>query len=276
MKRKGNRYRVDKAMRWKKILSRVRAVCGAFVALASIILLSAVLAHAYFALLDAPWLRVEEVEIVGLERVSREEILNAMEVTRETSVLNLNLSQLTRRLESLPWLRSALVRIETSGRLVVEVEEREPLAMVAVGKHFLVMDCEGRLVAHSTPEQHPEMMVIWGISDSPLEVGDGLQPDALEAVKRLLAAVGNSKGWFPMKEISRFTWNPETGFVIQMGEKPISVQLGPDDLEEKFRRLHRILEVLTERRWLGAVTRIDLDYGHRAYVEGQFPSFKGI
>lgn len=276
MKRKVNRYRVDKAVRRKKTLSRARTVCGAFIAFASIVLLSAVLAHAYFALLDAPWLRVEEVEIVGLERVSRGEILNAMEVARETSILNLNLSQLTRRLESLPWLRSALVRLEASGRLVVEIEEREPLAMIAVDNHFLIMDCEGRLVARSTPEQHPEMMVIWGISDSPLKVGDVLQPDAFEAVKRLLAAVGNSSEWLPVKEISQCTWNPETGFVIQMGEKPISVQLGPDDLEEKFRRLHRILGVLTERRWLGAVTRIDLDYGHRAYVEGQFPSFKGI
>lgn len=276
MRRKANRYRVDRVKRRKKILSGTRTAIAAFMVLISLALFSAALSRAYHALLDAPWLRVQEIEISGLQHMSRVEVLNAMGVARGASVFGLKLVQLKKRLEMLPWIRSALVRLDTPERLVVELVERDPVAKIAAGDHCLLMDQEGSLFAPCKCEEHPNLLLISGAADSGLKVGSTLQREVGEAVAGLLAAVRDWEEGLHRGKISQCHWNPDTGFLINVGEQGIPVQLGADNLEEKLRRLHEILGLLAERQWVGNVTRIDLDYGQRAYVEGQFPSFKGI
>ncbi|NTV42922.1 MAG: FtsQ-type POTRA domain-containing protein [Syntrophobacteraceae bacterium] len=275
MKKRQNRYRVDKALRRKRILSMIRAVFGALFSMVAVILMSAALAHAYFALLDSPWLKVEEIQIIGLKKVPHSDILNTVGVAKDTSILVLKIPQLTARLESLPSLRAATVRLDGPGRLVVEVVEREPLVIIAAEAHYL-LDSDGKLYARTTPEQHPGMLVVNGFSGTGLKEGKVLSTDTVQAITTLLAALQTAKGWLPMDQISECTWNGEAGFSIRIGQNAMRVQLGSDHLDEKFKRLQEIQKILAERQLLGAVTRVDLDYGHRAYVEGHFPPFKGI
>lgn len=275
MRQRQNRYRVDRALRRRRILSITRAAFGALLSMVAVILLSAALAHAYFVLLDSPWLKVEEIEIVGLKKVPRSDILNTVGVAKDTSILVLKIPQMTARLESLPSLRSAAVKLDGTGRLLVEVVEREPLAIIAAEASYL-LDGDGKLYMQTTPEQHPGMLVVQGFSGQGLKEGKMLSADTVQAITAFLAALQTAKGWLPADQISECTWQGEAGFSIRVGQNAMRVQLGSDHLDEKLKRFEDIQKVLAERQLLGAVTRVDLDYGHRAYVEGHFPPFKGI
>ncbi|SPJ14998.1 hypothetical protein SBDP2_2010003 [Syntrophobacter sp. SbD2] len=49
------------------------------------------------------------------------------------------------------------------------------------------------------------------------------------------------------------------------------VDIGMGAFEQKMTKLRRVINTLNERDWTDLVTRIDLDYPGKAYLEGQFP-----
>lgn len=274
MAKNRNRYRIDKAARRKVRLYWCKVTGGFLFGIFAIVLLSAALAHSYHAILDAPWFRVEEIQISGLKHLDRKDVLNTLGVPRNASVLNLKMAELAARLESLPWLRSAAVRLDTRGRIVVELAEREPLAIVyAEGPYFL--DGEGMLFAKANVEEKSGLLVLSGFSGRNLREGDVLPNETFQAVKVLLCALETSQNWLPLQSISEVGWSAEAGFVLRLAHRPISVRLGLQNLDQKLNRLQNILKMLGDRQWLDLVTHIDLDYSDRGYVGGHFPTPRG-
>ena len=154
--------------------------------------LSAALAHSYYALLDAPWFRVEEVAIIGLKHLKEDEILNALMIPPDASLLNLKSAQLAKRLEALPWLESSSVQLTLPNRIVVEVAEREPLAVIHA-EDFYLIDTDGKVVSRASAEQKQGFLLLKGLSDRKLREGDALPPDALKGLKALLSALEQSE-----------------------------------------------------------------------------------
>ena len=56
-----------------------------------------------------------------------------------------------------------------------------------------------------------------------------------------------------------------------MGERAVPVDIGKDGFEQKIAKLRKVINTLNELDWTQLVTRIDLDYPGKAYLEGQFP-----
>ncbi len=249
---------------------------AAFVAAIALVLgLSAALAHSYYALEDAPWPRVESIEIKGLKRVDRREVLNALGIARNANVLTLRISQLAGRVEALSWVRSAVVRLDFPSRMIVEVVEREPLAIVYTDAFYL-MDGEGKLFLKVNPESHAGLLLVTGVARQEIREGGVLSEEPLEAVKALLLALEKCQSWLPLSLISQCHWQREVGVVLYPSSKVIPIQLGKNDFELKLSRLHKVIDALMNRQWWDLVTRIDLDYKSRAYIKGNFPIPKGI
>lgn len=269
MVKKKNRYRTARKNRQGMIRKGLKTVFGLSAAVVLVLLLSAGLAYCYHALLDAPWLRVGEVEITGLKNVDRRQVLNALKVPRDVNALTVKLSDLAKRVEALPWVKSAVVRLDLPGRLVVEIEEREPLALLFAGE-FLLLDSEGKLFAHSDPENRLGLLVLTGFSGMSLREGGTFPARPMRELRRLLAVLKKAQNWLPSASIMECQWRGDEGFVLFVTEKSIPVQLGSEDPELVLGRLQRIFTLLTERRWLDGITRIDMDYPNRAYLEGRF------
>jgi len=275
MGNKHNRYRVDRTAQIRVWVSRIKVVFALGVCVLLMVLLSAALAQSYYALLDAPWLRVDEIQIVGLKHLDRKEVLNALGVPRQACILNLKLAELAKKTESLPWARSTVVRVDLPARLVVELIEREPVAIV-YADDFYLLDAEGKLFLKATLEQYPKLLLVTGFSGMNLKQGSYLPPEPLEPFKRLVESLTKSQNWMPLNQISECRWHKDEGYILYTTQKAIPIELGWEYYEQKLDRLQRILAVLAERQVLDVVTRIDLDYPSRAYVSGNFPIPKGI
>lgn len=270
MARKKNRYRAERVQRKQTIRRALKAVFAVCTAVAGIVLLSAALGRGYQALLRSPWLSVQEIKISGANRVDRTEILNAMMVPKGAPMLDFNRSDIVSRLGELPWLRSSSVRFELPGRLVVDVKEREPLAVIQADELFL-LDTEGKLFAKTTMESNPSLFLVNGFYGMNFQEGDSLPPEPLESLRGLLTALKKSESWLPRKMVSECQWRAGTGFIIVAAEGGVPIQIGTEEFDVKMDRLRRIYEMLQSRQWMELVTRIDLDYTDKAYVEGQFP-----
>lgn len=237
--------------------------------------LSAALAHSYHALLDGPWFRLEEIEISGLKNVDRKEVLNALRIPRNASLLTVKVSERAKALDTIPWFRAANVSVNLPDRIVVDVQEREPVAVIFADEFFL-MDGDGRLFVRTAAETYPNLPLVTGFSGAGLKQGDRLPAEALDAFRKLMGALDAAQGWLPLSQISECRWHNEEGFILYTTLKAIPIEFGREDYDQKLARLQKILGQLSQRRLLETVTRIDLDYPSRAFVAGSFPVPKGI
>ncbi len=273
MRKRENRYRPDRVKRRKVLRMLLKSILGFAFLISFVVCMSAALAHAYYALLEAPWLRVEDLQITGLKHAERKHILDALRVPRYANLLTLKTAELSRRLESIPWLESSVVRIEPPGRIVVEVQEREPLAIIQADD-LLLVDRKGILFSRTAREKHPDLLFVTGFQAMELQVGTTLPDEPLEELKEMCTALAKFKDWLPTSLISECRWLGEAGFTLYTPQRTIAIQMGSEDFEEKLVRLKGIFAMLRENQWLDSVTRIDLDYPNRAYVERHFPPQK--
>jgi cell division protein FtsQ len=274
MTKKQNRYRTEKASQRKVIKSWGKVILGGILVLTSVVLLSSAFAHSYHALLEASWLRINDVHITGLKHLPREEILNTMKVPRGSSVFSLKKPEMVAKLETLPWTKSAVVSFDMPGRLIVEVTEREPLALIFTGE-FLLLDTEGKLFLQTNAEQSPNLLLISGYSSLGLKQGDKMPPRHMRMLRELFSALNKAKNWLPLHLISECQWDAETGFTLLTAQRAIPIQLGSEDMDQRLARLQQVFTLLGERHWMDSVVRIDLDYSNRAFVEGQFAAAGG-
>jgi len=78
-------------------------------------------------------LAVESVAVVGVRRAPAEEVVAALGLAAGTPVLSVDAPELRRRVETHPWVARARVTLLRPGRILVAVEEREPVAVALLG-----------------------------------------------------------------------------------------------------------------------------------------------
>lgn len=274
MKSKKNRYRTKRKKPGRVLAAWIAKALGHAVVFSGIILLSAALSHSYQALLRSPWFRIQEIRITGSQHLDRKDVLNLLKVPRNASVLSLHLSALAERLKSHKWVKSAVVWYAHPGQLVVEITERTPVAIIRAEDTFLV-DAEGKLFTKADSDGQSRLPIVTGFSGMGLVEGGGLPAESLESLRLLLANLEKAKDWLPVNGILECHWQKDEGFTLYVTQKAIRVELGWDDYDEKMERLRKIFTIVKEREWLDLITRIDLDYSQKAYLEGNFPSPKG-
>lgn len=128
---------------------------------------------AAYLFLHSPLFALQAVEVVGANLVSEAEVVRLAGLREGDNLLRLPTERIRRRLVDDPRIGAARLRRMPPGRLVVEIEERVPVALVPYADGFLFIDAAGRLLA-ADRRSRPGLPVITG---APLErVGLHLPP----------------------------------------------------------------------------------------------------
>ena len=118
---------------------------------------------------------IRVVEITRTDRISRDEVLAMLDLEPGRGLLLIDLVQAQRSLETHPWIRRATVRRVFPDTLVVELDEREPVAVLktgAGGREFL-LDREGALISEGVPAADEGLPVLTGVDYADAILGTG-------------------------------------------------------------------------------------------------------
>lgn len=112
---------------------------------------------AYFT----PLLGVRSVRVEGNERLANEEVLEAAQVHTGKSMLRLDSEEIRSRLEGIPKVVSADVRLSWPSTITLDVTERTPMAFTLSGKGIELLDGGGTSfdVVQEPPSKLPELRV---------------------------------------------------------------------------------------------------------------------
>jgi cell division protein FtsQ len=198
-----------------------------------------------------------EVRVAGTERLDPRSVRRAADLELGTSTLRLPLGAARERVEALPLVERADVRRVDPLTVLVEVEERQPAAVVRHGDDTVLVDREGVVLATGSEPGLPLIRMPEGRLPRP---GQGI--DRAPAAANAHAALGQLPG--PVRSlVSSYVARAEDELVLRLASGT-RVRFGrADQVAEKARALGAVLEDVGER----SVAVIDVRAPSRPVVD---------
>lgn len=216
--------------------------------------------YLYGYLLTSPYIRLEQVQVLGVGDELKSELLGMAGLNYEQSLLAINLDELKRRLEKHPWVRSVELEKSFPHSLVIRVEKEEPWALALSGKLFY-MDRWGKLFKEVGPDERVDFPVVTGLSAEGKERQQQLQ----EAVQVLHLFESQRPPW-SLSNLSEVHMKEDGSVCLYLSFIPGVVKLTLPNLTTKFDELKKVVEHLTSTGRLHMVRTINLDYHDGAAV----------
>jgi cell division septal protein FtsQ len=200
--------------------------------------------HAWF--FENPDYAVRNIDVTTDGKLTRDAILKTADITEGANIFQINLLQLQERLRTLPQVEESRVQRVLPNKLVINIQERRPVAWVvgsdAVPPNFenaFLVDRRGILLKPkgSAPE-YAGLPVILGVETSSLVAGHALDREEVKAALELLrdaAEILQTRLQIQSIDVSK-----EYCLVVTDKQRSV-VTFGTDDLVVQLRRLERLM-----------------------------------
>ena len=195
---------------------------------------------------QARWLEIANISVIGLDRVSQNQILASAGYQPGTNILDVDLEETRKAIEEIQWVRHANLKRVWPNEIVITVAERDPIALARIDSEIFQVDTDGVVLP-------PDSM-----TDTRSAILDGLRAGdekgneiKVRIFERIVGLIG--EGGLSEVHIA------ESGAVsVVPTDNPILVNLGSTD--------HRI----RWERYLGLSERIRRDYPDAFRVDVRF------
>jgi cell division protein FtsQ len=248
---------VETRKRNRKFLHSLLMVCLTFDAILVLLLL-------YMLFLHMPYFNLQQVDVTGNRRLSRAEVIEASEVEEGINLLTVDLSAIAARLRRHPWVRFATVYRRFPGKLIIEIEERTPRAILAAGKLYYV-DEQAEFFTRLLPGDSVNFPLFTGVTPEELRTNGPEIQDMVRMGFGVLDLIERTGSEIDPSGIGEIQLNLKGGLSLQTRAGRVLV-LGKNDFELKIQRYERLKRFLTRRGEWNNARIINLDFEDRALV----------
>jgi cell division protein FtsQ len=183
-----------------------------------------------------------EVEVNGIARLSRAEVLHAAGLTLGQNVFEVSPEQARARLLLHPWIADATVSRRLPGSYRIEVREQQPAALLQLEALYLVSE-EGTVFKQLATEDSPDLPVITGVDPRQFRADLAFRTAVLVNAIALLHDY-RDVGLWRREAIAEIHAEGENAFSLYVGKDAMLVRLGERPFRTKLRRLRGILDEL--------------------------------
>jgi cell division protein FtsQ len=230
------------------ILAAVGYRLSAPIVLAAASLRDFVMENQYFS--------VREIQVRGADKVSGNEIVTIAGLRQGMSIWKVALDRIEKKIAKHPWVRRVLVRREFPSRIIIDVEERTPKAIVAVRKLYYV-DSDGAVFKEVAPGENVKFPLLTGLrAEDVMAAGPAVRRRIRDAMRlaELMAQRSHS--------LSEIHFDALDRLVVYTTSYPVALHMGWGDWDEKLDRMEHLLTL-----WKGHEERLaSLDMSFRNQV----------
>ena len=123
--------------------------------------------------------KVNEILVVGRRETRQKDLLAAVQLVRGAPILAFDLKGAQKRIEALPWIKSATVERMLPDTVLLTVQERQPMALWQHKGVFALIDTDGEVILKTGLERFSDLLVVVG-GDAPKHAADLLKDLATE------------------------------------------------------------------------------------------------
>jgi cell division protein FtsQ len=226
--------------------------------------------HASRLSAQAHVLQVDRIVVRGNERLSRGDVLAALNGLRGENLVWTDLDRWRTRLLASPWVRDAALRRSLPSTVEVVVWERRPIGIGRINGDVYLVDDHGIVIDQYGPQYADlDLPIIDGLSASP---AGGMLTDEARAdlASRVIAAVKAKPkiaGRLSQVDVSDL----HNASVILSGDSAV-LQLGEDQFLTRLQSYIDLAPALRER--VADIDYVDLRFDDRIYVRPAKPQKK--
>ena len=214
---------------------------AAVILLSAAVLLSIMFIYSYNFLISRPYFQVKEISVRGLKELTQKDILTSADIKSTQNILAVNKDAVIRRVCANQWVENVYVGRELPGKLVLEVKERTPLALVKQAGDFYLMDVKGFVFKKLSKGDEVDLPVITGIADN-----EQIKSPLLLSALNLLKTVSKSSEYSYLGAMSEINIDNVFGISL-ISETGLFLKLGTDGFENKLKKLKPVLADLENR-----------------------------
>jgi hypothetical protein len=208
--------------------------------------------------LDSPYFSVREIQIRGGDRVRGSELAAMAGLKHGMTIWNIDPEAIEKKFAKHPWVRRVVVRREFPRRVLIEIEERTPKAILAIGKLYYV-DSDGVVFTEVKQGDELGLPMITGLGPEQLSAGGPALRRRLKEALRLgeLMAVDQHK-------LSEIHFSAPERVVLYTTAYPTALHMGWGNWDDKVKRVKRIFSL-----WKGHEQRLasmDVSFGGQAVL----------
>lgn len=177
-------------------------------------------------------------EINGLQYISQSLVLTKITELEHQSrnIIRMDLNRLRRKLEVLPWVKKVAIRRVLPHKLIIDIDERRPIAFARVARNILLIDEQGVLLENNLETlPHFDFPLIFGIeSDYETDVLQrnkqrvGLYQELIRSLDKGGAGLSRDVSEVHLQDLGNVS--------VILNRDTVLVHLGREDFQEKFRR----------------------------------------
>jgi cell division protein FtsQ len=229
---------------------------------------SVVMLIGYLVALSTPIFKLEDVAFQGLKKVSQAELMKKGGLENGVNLLSLNLSNVKKNMESLPWVKNVSLHRELPNKLQVVVSEFQPVFLVLVQQELYYLDSQGILFKKAKGDDGVSLPLLTGLGKKDWTPAGQLATPVLQELLTLKGHLSQGADPFYPDKLSEIHFDPDCGFSLFTLEKGIRITLGKEEMQPRIKRLERVWAVLAKRPNLDGLKGISLQFGQRVIVHG--------
>lgn len=218
----------------------------------------------YLVFIRIPYFRLQHIEINSDGQLSRQEIIEASEVAPDANMLLMDLEKISDNLKRHPRIASASVYRRFPGKLLMEISERRPVAIVSADRLFYV-DGQGEVFTRVLPGDRITYPLFTGVTQKDLKENRDRVKYMIRKGVNLLKLM--ERPGFPntLRKPAEIRIDLDHGLSLFTSDAK-RIILGVDDYPNKLKRLTKLRKFLgAQGKWPNAKI-IDLDYEDRALI----------
>ncbi|TDX53010.1 cell division protein FtsQ/DivIB [Orenia marismortui] len=117
---------------------------------------------AILSLINSNYFQVTEIEIVGNKLLSDEYIVNFSKV-KDINIFKIDRQEIAKRLLGLQQVKGVAVKRDLPNKLILEINERRPVAIVGLKSSYQIIDNQGWVIATSKNLAEWDLPLITGV-----------------------------------------------------------------------------------------------------------------
>ncbi len=198
---------------------------------------------------------VDSASFTGNKMIETEQLLEVAEIPFGIHPDSLDLTAVIERLKKVDYVKQAVLYVEPSGELNIQIKERVPIALLMKGSHKSYVDADGvKLPVLSN--KNFDVPLVYGF-DASLN-GDTLKNEGFKQISSfLIDAKENKFGWITISEVA---YNREEGVVALSQENGVKLLFGSNNFRVKLENWEAFYTEVIRVKGIQAMQQVDLRF----------------
>ena len=192
---------------------------------------------------------LENVEVIGQKNVSNIDIINSLSADVGTPLFSIDLEDSKNRIKNIGWVKGAIVQRKLPDTIVVNLLEKDPIALWQHDKKVYVIDSEGEIIDGASADKLNNLIYL---------VGDGANVYATELINSL------NKNKSLAGKIIYATRYGQRRWDLQL-EEDIKIRMPQDNFDKAYQYLIKLYE--SDKLFSTGIKSIDIRDIEKIYIE---------